>query len=113
MKIQPKGCRIIKHRPKVNRNKIARRKSKYYVYILECGDGTYYTGYTNNLEKRVKLHNKGKGAKYVRGRGPVKLVYCKEHKYYKNALNEERRIKKMRKENKQELIRNYENNKTK
>jgi len=46
-------------------------------------------------------------------KGPVKLVYCKEYRYYKNALNEERRIKKMRKENKQELIGNYENNKAK
>jgi len=55
-----------------------KRKSKYYVYILQCKDGTYYTGYTNNLEERIKLHNKGDRAKYVKGRGLVKLVYAKE-----------------------------------
>ena len=89
------------------------RKSKYYVYILKCKNGTYYTGYTNNIGNRIKLHNKGYGAKYLRGKGPVELVYVKEYRYYKNALNAELRIKKMRKEQKQELIKNYENNKAK
>ena len=52
--------------------------------MLECGDGTYYTGYTSDLEKRLKEHNDGKrGAKYLRGKIPVKLVYAKEYKYYK------------------------------
>ena len=46
-----------------------------YVYILECKDGTLYTGWTNHLEKRIEAHNLGKGAKYTKGRGPVKLVY--------------------------------------
>ena len=46
-----------------------------YVYIVECSDGTFYTGWTNNLEKRIDMHSKGTGAKYTRGRGPVKLVY--------------------------------------
>ena len=46
-----------------------------YTYILECKDGTYYTGWTNNLEKRMKEHNEGKGAKYTRPRLPVELVY--------------------------------------
>ncbi|OIN98081.1 endonuclease [Candidatus Desantisbacteria bacterium CG1_02_38_46] len=87
-----------------------KRKSKYYVYILQCKDGTYYTGYTNNLEERIKLHNKGDGAKYVKGRGPVKLVYAKEYRYYKNALNAEKEIKSYTRKEKEELIGTYEKN---
>ena len=49
-----------------------------YTYILECSDGSFYTGWTNNLEKRINCHNKGKGAKYTRGRLPLKLVYFEE-----------------------------------
>lgn len=89
------------------RNKI-KRKDIFYVYIVKCKDGTYYTGYTNNLENRIKLHNKGDGAKYLRGKLPVELVYAKEYKYYKNALHAERRIKKLRKRDKELLIKNYE-----
>jgi putative endonuclease len=47
----------------------------FYVYILRCGDGTLYTGYTNDLESRLAAHRDGKGAKYTRGRGPLELVY--------------------------------------
>lgn len=89
------------------RDKI-KRKDIFYVYIVKCKDGTYYTGYTNNLENRIKLHNKGDGAKYLRGKLPVELVYAKEYKYYKNALHAERRIKKLRSWQKQELTKVYE-----
>ena len=50
-------------------------KTKHYIYILECSDKTLYTGYTNNLENRLKAHNEGKGAKYTKSRLPVKMVY--------------------------------------
>ncbi len=86
------------------------RKAKYFVYIVQCSDGTYYTGYTNNLENRIKMHNQGNGAKYLRGKKPVKLVYAKEYRYYKNALKEERRIKGLRKELKEKLANEYEEN---
>jgi putative endonuclease len=86
------------------------RKSKYWVYIVQCRDGTYYTGYTNDLEKRIDLHNSGNGAKYLRSRIPVKLVYAKEYHYYKNALRRERNIKKMTREQKERLIRIYNEN---
>lgn len=88
-----------------------KREGKYYAYIVRCADGTHYTGYTSNLENRVKLHNKGNGAKYLRGKRPVELVYAKEYRYYKNALNEEKRIKGLRKEQKEELIKEHEQNK--
>ena len=48
---------------------------EHYAYILKCADDTYYCGYTNDLENRIKKHNQGKGAKYTRGRLPVVLVY--------------------------------------
>ena len=76
----------------------------YYVYILRCCDGTYYTGYTPDIERRVELHNNGKGARYTKIRRPVELVWCKEYKYYKRAFFEERRIKKLSRTQKKKLI---------
>jgi predicted GIY-YIG superfamily endonuclease len=85
-----------------------KRTGAYWVYILKCGDGTLYTGYTNNLERRLKQHASGKGgARYTRWKGAGKLVYRKQHKYFKTALNEERRIKEMKREYKLELIDEY------
>jgi len=68
-------------------------------------DGTYYTGYTNDLEKRFKEHNDGKrGAKYTRDRRPLKLVWSKEHRYFKKAFLEEKRIKALTRQQKEELV---------
>jgi putative endonuclease len=86
------------------------RRSQYWVYIVRCKDGTYYTGYTKNLENRIALHKSGKGAKYVKYKLPAELVYAKEYRYYKSALNEERRIKKLKREQKSELVRIYAEN---
>lgn len=86
------------------------RKSKYWVYIVQCKDGTYYTGSTNDLDKRIERHNEGYGAKYLKGKLPVKLVYAKEYHYYKNVLRRERDIKKMTRKQKEELIANYKDN---
>jgi len=86
-------------------------KGKFYLYIVRCTNGTYYTGCTNNLENRVKLHNKGKGAKYLRGKLPVQLVYAKEYRYYKNALRAERNTKKLTHKQKEELVTGYVNSK--
>jgi putative endonuclease len=86
------------------------RKGKYWVYIVRCKDETYYTGYTNDLEKRVALHNSGNGAKYLRNKLPVTLVYAKEYRYYKSVLHRERDIKKLTRQQKEELVRNYEIN---
>ena len=81
------------------------RSGRFYVYIVECRDRTYYTGYTNDLENRVKEHNNGKrGAKYLRGKAPVKLVYAKEYRYYKNALRAERDIKKRTRKEKEVMV---------
>jgi putative endonuclease len=87
-----------------------KREGKFFVYIVQCRDGNYYTGYTNDLKNRIDLHNKGNGAKYLRGKSPVKLVYAKEYHYYKNALRGERNIKKLTREQKERLVRIYEQN---
>ena len=77
----------------------------HIVYILKCSDDTLYTGYTNNLEKRLKDHNGDKaGAKYTRGRRPVKLAYFEEHKTISAALKKEIKIKKLSRAEKLKLI---------
>ena len=76
-----------------------------YCYILECADGTYYTGWTVNPERRVTMHNKGRGARYTRTRCPVKLVYVEELPDRKSAMKREIAIKKMKRESKGKLIR--------
>lgn len=75
-----------------------------FVYIVECSDGTYYTGWTNDLEKRIARHNAGLGAKYTRTRIPVKLVYSENCETKGEALSRERNIKKMTRKEKEELI---------
>jgi len=81
-----------------------RRYGKYFVYILQCADNTYYTGYTNDLEKRINRHNKGIASKYTQRRLPVRLVWSKEYKYFKRAFLEEIRIKKLTRKQKEKLI---------
>lgn len=64
-----------------------------YTYILECGDGSLYTGWTNDLVRRMKAHNAGRGAKYTRSRLPVRLVYFEEFDSRQEALRREWQIK--------------------
>ena len=75
-----------------------------YVYILRCADGSLYTGWTNDLEKRVKTHNAGKGAKYTKTRLPVELVYYEEYEEKGEALSREFNIKRLKKTAKEKLI---------
>ena len=77
----------------------------FYTYILECADGSLYTGYTNDLDKRVKAHNESKtGAKYTKGKRPVKLVYSETFKSLSKALKREVQIKNLTRKQKLELI---------
>ena len=82
----------------------------WYVYILNCADGSLYTGITNNLESRLRAHNEKKGAKYTRSRLPVTLAACFTLPSKSEALKEEARIKGLTREKKLELI-NKNNNK--
>lgn len=66
----------------------------WWVYMIVCRDGTIYTGMTNDLEKRLKAHNAGRGAKYTRGRGPVRLIYAEPTVSRRNALCWEAFLKK-------------------
>lgn len=75
-----------------------------YVYILECSDNTLYTGWTNDLQKRIETHQKGKGAKYTRARLPIKLVYSEEFDDKISAQKRECEIKRMTRNKKLQLI---------
>ncbi|SFB93843.1 GIY-YIG nuclease family protein [Butyrivibrio sp. YAB3001] len=75
-----------------------------YTYILKCADGTYYCGWTNNLEKRLKTHNEGKGGKYTRARLPVELVYYEEFETKEEAQSREWHIKQLTRKQKEQLI---------
>lgn len=72
----------------------------YYIYMVLCSDQTFYIGSTDNLVKRIKAHNCGKGAKYTRGRCPVKLVYWEKHPDKGRALQREYRLKQWSREEK-------------
>lgn len=67
----------------------------HYVYLLECADGTLYTGYTTNVERRVTEHNAGRGARYTRGRGPVRLVYTETWPNRSEALRREAALRRL------------------
>ena len=78
---------------------------KFFVYILQCQDGTYYTGYTNNLERRLGQHNTGKGgARYTKWKKVGALVWIKEYKFFKSAFRMERRVKKLTRSEKKALV---------
>ena len=75
-----------------------------YCYIVECADGTYYTGWAIDPEKRVAMHNKGRGARYTRTRCPVKLVYVEELPDRKSAMKREIAIKRLGRKGKSKLV---------
>ena len=76
-----------------------------YTYIIKCSDGSLYTGWTNDLEKRVAAHNEGKGAKYTKSRRPVELVYYEKFQTKEEAMHREWEIKQMSRVQKQKLVR--------
>lgn len=75
-----------------------------YVYIIECSDNTLYTGWTNDLQKRLNSHNNGTGAKYTRGRTPIELMYFEQFETKPEAMKREYKIKQMSREKKLKLI---------
>jgi len=76
----------------------------YCAYMVQCKYGTYYAGWTNDIKKRIAAHNDGTGAKYLRGKGPVKLVYKKDYPSVKEAQAQERFIKKLTRKQKYVLL---------
>ncbi len=77
-----------------------------YMYILECSDGSLYTGWTNDLAKRVKAHNIGQGAKYTKGRRPVRLCYWEAFGTKQEAMRREAQVKRLTRAEKMKLITN-------
>lgn len=74
------------------------------TYIVKCSDGTFYTGWTNNIKKRIEAHNSGKGAKYTKTRRPVELVYCEGFETKEEAMSREYAIKRLTRSQKLRLI---------
>ena len=88
---------------------LRRKKIKeWFVYLIECRDGSYYCGITNNLERRINEHNTGKGAKYTRGRTPVKLLVSVTTSSRSSALILEASVKKKRKKEKVSFLLSHE-----
>ena len=80
------------------------QKSRNYTYIVECSDGSFYTGWTTDVKKRVHMHNAKKGAKYTKSRTPVKLVYLEEADTKQQAMRREAQIKRLSRQQKEQLI---------
>ena len=77
--------------------------TRCFCYIVECADGTYYTGWAVDPEKRLKVHNSGRGAKYTKTRLPVRLVYVEEQPDRRSAMKREIQIKRLGREGKKKL----------
>ncbi|WAA12328.1 GIY-YIG nuclease family protein [Fervidibacillus halotolerans] len=77
---------------------------KYYFYVLQCNDGTFYGGYTVDLERRLTMHNAKKGAKYTRSRTPVTLIYYQIFETKREALRAEYEFKKLTRKKKEEFL---------
>ena len=76
----------------------------HYVYVVECRDGSYYTGYTTDVQRRVAEHDAGEGAKYTRGRTPVDLVYTESFESRSAAMSREYEIKSLSRRQKERLV---------
>lgn len=82
-------------------------RKKNYTYMVRCRDGSLYTGWTNDLEKRIQAHNQGMGAKYTKTRRPVELVYYEEYESKIQAMKREYEIKQLPKKKKEEMVSNF------
>lgn len=78
--------------------------SSHWVYVVECDDGTFYTGYTTDVERRVREHDAGEGAKYTRGRTPVTLRHVEEFETRSAAMSREYAIKRLSRREKERLV---------
>jgi putative endonuclease len=81
-----------------------RAPAHFFCYIVECADGSYYTGWTTDPQRRVRTHNCGKGARYTRDRRPVRLVYVEEQPDRGEAMRREVRIKRMGRAGKERFV---------
>ena len=82
---------------------------KAYMYVLECRDGSYYTGYTTDVRRRLAVHNSGKGAKYTRARLPVKLIYAEGFDSKEEAMSAEALFKRKKRPQKESYLNDNQN----
>ena len=82
---------------------------KAYMYVVECCDGSYYTGYTTNIKRRIAVHNSGKGAKYTRARLPVKLIYVEGFDSKEEAMSAEALLKRKKRPQKESYLNDNQN----
>ena len=80
------------------------QKTKHYFYVLECVDQSFYAGYTNDLEKRIEMHNRGKGAKYTRAKRPVKYIHHEAFSTKPEAMRAEYRFKQLTRKQKEQYL---------
>lgn len=80
------------------------KKPEHLFYVLECNDSSYYAGYTNDLEKRVRIHNEGKGAKYTRAKLPVRCIYHETYETKREAMQAEYQFKQLNREKKERYM---------
>src|SRR6184192_1254292 len=78
-------------------------KDHWFCYVLECADGTFYTGITNSIDRRLSMHNRGRASRYTRGRLPVRLVYAEPHRDRSSASRREIAVRKMSRAKKRAL----------
>jgi putative endonuclease len=83
---------------------VTRTSGDHYVYVLECADGTFYTGYTTDPERRVREHDTGEGAKYTRGRTPVELRHVERFESRSAAMSREYEVKQLSRGEKERLV---------
>lgn len=76
----------------------------YYIYIARCADNTLYTGYTNDLKNREKVHNEGVGARYTRSRLPIRIIYSESFEAKSEAMSREHQLKQLTKKAKEMLV---------
>lgn len=86
---------------------MGRRMNNWVVYIVECGDGTFYTGATNDLARRLKAHNRGRGAKYTRARLPVTLLFFRDGFTKSQALQLENKVKRQKRMDKVKFLKSF------
>lgn len=86
------------------------KKSNHFFYVLECNDGSYYGGYTVDLERRLEQHNNGVGAKYTRARAPVKMIYAEEFDNKSEAMRAEYAFKRLSRMKKEKFLKGGEGN---
>jgi predicted GIY-YIG superfamily endonuclease len=85
-------------------NSLSKKKSKWFLYILKCSDGTLYTGITNDIARRIRQHNEGSASRYTRSRLPVKLLYRESCRGRSQALKKEFAVKSLSRKEKEEYI---------